>query len=129
MFGTIEHIFENTSKSGRVYLTVVVSGRKGGVFSQKDIAEVKSAGIGAYVSYEEESTPKGYVNFKDFKKVTQQEATMINQQQQQQQQQPNERSVTMLVSYAKDLVVSGKSKEEAVEIVKYLVDSFRSVKI
>lgn len=124
--GTIERVFENNSKTGKRFLTVIISGKKGGVFNPKDM-EFAEKNVGSVVSYDEKTTDRGFTNFENFsapredaqQTVTQTRPSNVGDQ---------DRTVSMLASYAKDLVVAGKTKEEAVEIVKYLFDQFRSYK-
>jgi hypothetical protein len=121
MIGRIDTIYENRSKStGKLYYAVTIDGRKHSYWEE----DGKSFIAGDIVEYD--AVQKGeFSNLRTLKKVDPGTKDSQPAEAQKPAVRRDEPAVSMLISYAKDLVTSGKTKEEAVDIVKFLVEQFR----
>lgn len=108
----LEKIEQKTAKSGSAYLQLGIDGKSYNYFGT--LGDIK---LGDEILCEFETKGK-FTNLKAIEKV-------INQQiMQPQASNEQNKNTTMYVSYVKDLVVSGKSLEEAIKIVKEAIKEF-----
>ena len=101
----LEKIEQATARTGQTYNKLTIDGKNYNFWG-----EIKDLKVGDEVLCEFETKGK-FTNLKGIDKVT-------TQKMQPQASNEQNKNTTMYVSYVKDLVINGKTAEEAIEIIK-----------